>query len=136
MFQPCQFFQALRVVLCFIILPIEEKMKTYGLLPVEYGLIKEDPLRGFQMIQHLEQLQGNWLREYSIIDYSSQDLTIILNFLRIPIKIASVLNQQEAIAYYQQSMQGYFVAQWLTFATVKVNSICRFFNAYIFSEVD
>ncbi|KAL6032811.1 hypothetical protein STEG23_014752, partial [Scotinomys teguina] len=28
------------------------------------------------------------------------------------------------IAYYQQSMQGHFVAQWLTFATVKVNSIC------------
>ncbi|KAL6088327.1 hypothetical protein STEG23_020223 [Scotinomys teguina] len=26
---------------------------------------------------------------------------------------------------YQQSMQGHFVAQWLTFATVKVNSICR-----------
>ncbi|KAL6084225.1 hypothetical protein STEG23_004919 [Scotinomys teguina] len=29
------------------------------------------------------------------------------------------------IAHCQQSMQGHFVAQWLTFATVKVNSICR-----------
>ncbi|KAL6094339.1 hypothetical protein STEG23_002843, partial [Scotinomys teguina] len=28
------------------------------------------------------------------------------------------------IAHCQQSMQGHFVAQWLTFATVKVNSIC------------
>ncbi|KAL6039840.1 hypothetical protein STEG23_031890 [Scotinomys teguina] len=40
------------------------------------------------------------------------------------------------IAHCQQSMQGHFVAQWLTFARVKVNSICRFFNAHIFSEVD
>ncbi|KAL6052582.1 hypothetical protein STEG23_025332, partial [Scotinomys teguina] len=40
------------------------------------------------------------------------------------------------IAHCQQSMQGHFVAQWLTFATVKVNSICGFFNAHIFSEAD
>ncbi|KAL6051664.1 hypothetical protein STEG23_011429, partial [Scotinomys teguina] len=29
------------------------------------------------------------------------------------------------IAHGQQSMEGHLVAQWLTFATVKVNAICR-----------
>ncbi|KAL6091992.1 hypothetical protein STEG23_028199 [Scotinomys teguina] len=47
-----------------------------------------------------------------------------------------LVSGQSLIAYYQQSMQGHFVAQWLTFAMVKVNSICRFFNIHIFSEVD
>ncbi|KAL6088377.1 hypothetical protein STEG23_008588 [Scotinomys teguina] len=60
----------------------------------------------------------------------------LLPWMRAAVAVLVAGNVLATIAHSQQSMQGHFVAQWLTFATVKVNSICRFFNAHIFSEVD
>ncbi|KAL6084874.1 hypothetical protein STEG23_036244 [Scotinomys teguina] len=81
--------------------------------------------------------QANFIKIHS--SYYIKQMHILQKLLPTVQQPSSHTNSsltEPKIAHCQQSMQGHFVAQWLTFATVKVNSICRFFNAHIFSEVD
>ncbi|KAL6058056.1 hypothetical protein STEG23_028328, partial [Scotinomys teguina] len=51
------------------------KMRICGLRPGRYGLTSQDCLKVSndnmaQMVQHPDQLQGNWLRQCSLTHYS------------------------------------------------------------------